>query len=104
MHQELKEAIVRILQVAKENNKSTGIYAVSGEQAREFADQGFHMVSCIFDFLRDLLLTGSPQISVVADMVALPMAMTSALAAAKGSYAHSALNLAKGAASKITSR
>lgn len=47
MHQELKEAIVRILQVAKENNKSTGIYAVSGEQAREFADQGFHMVSCM---------------------------------------------------------
>lgn len=37
----------------------------------------------------------------VADMVALPAAMTSALSAAKGSYAHSALNMAKGAASKI---
>lgn len=50
MHQELKEAIARILQVAKENNKSTGIYAVSGEQAREFADQGFHMVGCMLPF------------------------------------------------------
>lgn len=50
MHQELKDAITRILQVAKENKKSTGIYATSGEQAREFADQGFHMVSFILTF------------------------------------------------------
>jgi len=45
MHQELKDAIIRILKIAKENNKRTGIYATSGEQAREYADQGFHMVS-----------------------------------------------------------
>ena len=44
MHQELKDAIVNIQEVARENNKSTGIYAISGDQAREFADQGFHMV------------------------------------------------------------
>jgi len=52
MHQELKDAIARILQVAKENNRSTGIYATSGEQAREFADQGFHMVSLTLPFCK----------------------------------------------------
>lgn len=35
----------------------------------------------------------------VSDMVALPAYMTSALAKAKGSYAHSAFNVAKGAIS-----
>ena len=44
MHPELKEAIVKIQEVAKANGKSTGIYATSGDQARDFADQGFHMV------------------------------------------------------------
>lgn len=81
MHDELKEAVAKILEVAKENKKNCGIYSTSGEQARQFADQGFQMVS------------------VVADMVALPAYMTSALAKAKGSYAHSALNVAKGAIS-----
>lgn len=41
---ELKDAIATILQTAKDNGKHTGIYATSGEQAREFADQGFQMV------------------------------------------------------------
>lgn len=44
MHEELTEAIARILEVAKENKKKAGIYCTSGEQARSFADQGFHMV------------------------------------------------------------
>jgi len=44
MHDELKEAIARIQQAAKENDKSSGIYSTSGDQAREFADQGFNMV------------------------------------------------------------
>ena len=44
MSDELKESIAKILKVAKENEKSSGIYSVSGDQAREFADQGFNMV------------------------------------------------------------
>ena len=45
MHGELKQAIAKIQRAAKENEKSSGIYATSGDQAREFADQGFNMVS-----------------------------------------------------------
>lgn len=45
MHDELKEAVAKILEVAKENKKSSGIYSTSGEQARQFADQGFQMVN-----------------------------------------------------------
>ncbi|MCJ1300850.1 hypothetical protein MMC08_003649 [Hypocenomyce scalaris] len=83
MHDELKEAIAKILQAAKDNGKGSGIYCTSGDQARECADQGFQMVS------------------VAADMIALPAYLTSALASAKGGYAHSALNMAKGAASGV---
>ncbi|KAL9127111.1 MAG: hypothetical protein Q9217_003961 [Psora testacea] len=45
MHDELKEAIAKIQRVAKDNEKSSGIYSTSGEQAREFANQGFNMAS-----------------------------------------------------------
>lgn len=83
MHDELKEAIAKIQRAAKENKKSSGIYATSGDQAREFADQGFNMVS------------------VMTDMVALPTHMTSALTTARGSYVHSALNMGKGAMSGL---
>jgi len=78
---ELKDAIATILQTAKDNGKHTGIYATSGEQAREFADQGFQMIS------------------VVADMIAIPNFLSASLAKAKGGYGHAALNLAKGAVS-----
>ena len=44
MHPELKTAIANIQEVAEANGKSTGIYATSGDQAREYADQGFDMV------------------------------------------------------------
>ena len=44
MHDELKEAITKVQRAAKDNEKSTGIYSISGDQAREFADQGFNMV------------------------------------------------------------
>lgn len=44
MHDELKEAMKRIQQVAKANNKQSGVYSTSGEQARQYADQGFQMV------------------------------------------------------------
>jgi 4-hydroxy-2-oxoheptanedioate aldolase len=45
MHDNLKEAIATILKAAKDNFKKAGIYCTSGEQARQFADQGFQMVS-----------------------------------------------------------
>ena len=44
MHEELKEAVAKINHVAKENKKKSGIFATSGNQARQFADQGFQMV------------------------------------------------------------
>ncbi|MCJ1392036.1 hypothetical protein MMC18_004903 [Xylographa bjoerkii] len=84
MDDELHEAIATIQRSAKEHDKSTGIYCTSGDQARQYADQGFHMIS------------------VAADMIALPTYLTSALTSAKGSYVHSALNIAKGAAAKMT--
>lgn len=49
MHDELKEAVAKIQRAAKDNEKYTGIYSTSGDQAREFADQGFNMVC---NFLR----------------------------------------------------
>ena len=54
MSDELKEGIAKIQQAAKENKKSSGIYSVSGDQAREFADQGFNMV-CGIRFLSETL-------------------------------------------------
>ena len=52
MHDELKEAIAKVQRVAKENKISSGIYATSGDQAREFANQGFQMVSQSVQFIR----------------------------------------------------
>ncbi|KAI9738652.1 MAG: hypothetical protein M1834_008157 [Cirrosporium novae-zelandiae] len=80
---ELKEAIAKIHRAAVENNKRTGIYCTSGKQAREYADQGYHMIS------------------VTGDTIVIPEGIASALSAAKGGYMHSALNLAKAGASKL---
>ena len=44
MHEDLKQAIAKIHKAAVDNDKKTGIYSTSGDQARQFADQGFHMV------------------------------------------------------------
>lgn len=44
MDDELKESVEKIRVAAKEHEKSSGIYSTSGDQAREFADQGFNMV------------------------------------------------------------
>ncbi|KAL8771111.1 MAG: hypothetical protein Q9209_003282 [Squamulea sp. 1 TL-2023] len=79
MHNELKEAITKIQRAAKRNQKASGIYATSGDQAREYADQGFQMVSC------------------ATDAPSLASSMQSALTSARGSYVHSAINMAKGA-------
>ncbi|MCJ1312444.1 hypothetical protein MMC25_006118 [Agyrium rufum] len=83
MHEDLKKAIATIHKASKENGKRTGIYCTSGDQARQFADQGFHMIS------------------VAADVIALPAYFGNALSSAKGSYVHSALHMAKGAATKM---
>ena len=45
LHDTLKDAIAKVRMVGKEHDKSSGIYATSGDQAREFADQGFNMVT-----------------------------------------------------------
>ncbi|KAI9780192.1 MAG: hypothetical protein M1835_004539 [Candelina submexicana] len=84
MHEDLQKAIASILRAAKQNEKRAGIYATSGEQARKFSDQGFNMVS------------------VAADMNALQTYFESALSSAKGSLAHSAWNMAKGAAGGVS--
>ena len=119
MHDELKEAIAKIHRAAKENEKSSGIYSTSGDQAREFADQGFNMVSPRHSLLSAhvagvryesavdaqgwalLICYCFMQVSVMTDMVALPAYMTSALTTARGSYVHSALNMGKGAMSGL---
>ena len=96
---ELKTAIETIRNAAANAGKKSGIYATSGEQAREYADQGFNMVC--------LLATTSPvtvaddglQISVVADVVAVPTFMSDSLKAAKGGYGHAAFQAVKGGAS-----
>ncbi|TKX23997.1 HpcH/HpaI aldolase-like protein 1 [Elsinoe australis] len=67
MHDELKNAISKIHESAKKAGKRTGIYCTSGDQAREYADRGFHMIS------------------VVTDAAALPQACDAALKAALGS-------------------
>ncbi|KAI9699077.1 MAG: hypothetical protein M1836_003266 [Candelina mexicana] len=84
MHEDLQKAIASVLRAAKENEKRAGIYATSGEQARTFSDQGFNMIS------------------VAADMNALQTYFESALSSAKGSLAHSAWNMAKGAAGGVS--
>lgn len=67
MAPELQQAIAKVLQSGKTHKKPTAIYAVNGAQARHFAEQGFEMIS------------------VVNDVGALQMYMSSALATARGS-------------------
>jgi len=46
---ELHAAIHRTLKAANAAGKKCGIYATSGEQAREYAEKGFHMISAATD-------------------------------------------------------
>ncbi|KAL2017551.1 hypothetical protein VTK56DRAFT_1985 [Thermocarpiscus australiensis] len=50
MAPELDEAISRILRAAVAAGKKCGIYCTSGEQAKQYADKGFHMISVATDF------------------------------------------------------
>lgn len=77
MHDELKQAIAKIYRVAEETNKTSGIYATSGNQARECTNQGFQMVS------------------VATDATSLPAYLEFARTTARGSYVHSPSNMAK---------
>ena len=53
MSSKLKDAIELIRRTANENGKRAGIYATSGEQARAYAEQGFHMVRQRYCSFRD---------------------------------------------------
>lgn len=67
MDPELNDAISRILRACKAAGKWCGIYCTSGEQAKAYADMGFHMIS------------------VATDITTLEAAMTETLAIAAGS-------------------
>lgn len=68
LHDELKEAVAKIERVTEETQKASGIYATLGDQAREYAAQGFQMIS------------------VATDAASLPASLQSALESARGSY------------------
>ncbi|KAM5356189.1 hypothetical protein ACJ41O_002835 [Fusarium nematophilum] len=50
MAPELKAAIAKILSASKNAGKKTGVYCTGGEQARQFADQGFDMMNVVTDY------------------------------------------------------
>lgn len=50
MAPELDEAIARILTATVAAGKKCGIYCTSGEQARQYAEKGFHMISVATDY------------------------------------------------------
>jgi 4-hydroxy-2-oxoheptanedioate aldolase len=49
MKPELKAAMDRVLKAANDAKKKCGIYATSGEQAKAYADSGYHMICCATD-------------------------------------------------------
>ncbi|KAI5865198.1 Phosphoenolpyruvate/pyruvate domain-containing protein [Durotheca rogersii] len=49
MKPELEQAIDRILAATKTAGKKSGFFATDGEQARRYADRGFHMISTALD-------------------------------------------------------
>lgn len=42
--------MARILAACRKRGKKCGIYATSGEQARQFADEGFDMINVATDY------------------------------------------------------
>lgn len=80
----LKDAVAEIHEAAKEAGKVTGIYCTSGEQAREYADKGFRMISA------------------VTDVPALAQSVGSALRTAHGGWGHTAYLGVKEGVSKLT--
>lgn len=49
MKPELEQAIDRILDATNKAGKKCGFFATSGEQAKQYADKGFHMISAALD-------------------------------------------------------
>lgn len=49
MHESLHATIAKVLKAANSAGKKAGIFCTSGEQAKKYADQGFHMISVITD-------------------------------------------------------
>ncbi len=49
MEPELHDAIARVLQAANGAGKKAGIFCTSAEQAKAYADMGFHMISVAAD-------------------------------------------------------
>ena len=84
MADELKDAIAKIHQAAQKAGKRTGIYCTSGEQAREYADMGFHMISAL------------------TDAAILTQGCGGAVKAAQGGVAHAAIQGVKQGVSKMT--
>jgi 4-hydroxy-2-oxoheptanedioate aldolase len=66
MHGDLHAAIAKVLKATNIAGKKAGIFCTSGEQAKGYADQGFHMIS------------------VATDMHVLPAAIMAAVKDAKG--------------------
>jgi 4-hydroxy-2-oxoheptanedioate aldolase len=66
IHDDLHEAIAKVLKAANVAGKKAGIFCTSGEQSKGYADQGFHMIS------------------VATDMHVLPAGVMDALSKAKG--------------------
>jgi len=100
MPEELRTAIEKVNKAAHAQGKKSGMFCTSGAQAREFADQGFDMVSC--SFLNCDTSLSSRQISITTDVAALQNYVENEFNAAKGSLAHSAFQMAKGAAQKVS--
>lgn len=48
--QEVKDALAKVLAASRKAGKKTGIFATSGQQAREFAAQGFEIISVATDY------------------------------------------------------
>ena len=67
MHEKLNEAIAKVLKASNSAGKKAGIFCASGEQARFYADMGFHMISA------------------ATDMHVLPAGLAASLATATGS-------------------
>lgn len=51
-HDDLSAAIERIRKAAAGNGKRSGIYCISAQSAKKYAEQGFHMVRPIFTVVK----------------------------------------------------
>jgi 4-hydroxy-2-oxoheptanedioate aldolase len=83
-NEELQKAILKVHEAAKQAGKKSGMFCTSGAQAREYADEGFDMIN------------------IATDVGGIQAYFAEQVKAAKGSYAHSALNMAKGAVGKVS--